>query len=515
MPTPLQGKRIILGVTGSIACYKAADLASKLTQAGALVDVILTQSALEFVTPLTFQSVTGRRAFTEADLWGNEGHVQHINLGHEADLVVIAPATANTMAKLAHGIADNLLCVTALAASCPLLIAPAMDGHMFQHVATQANLNMLKERGAIIVGPAKGHLASGQEGIGRMVEPAELVGHIRLSLARYGALEGWRVVVTAGGTEEPIDPVRMITNRSSGKQGYALAQAALDLGAQVTLISGPAHITAPTGAERVDIHSAQELLQAVLERLPRTDVLLMAAAVADFRPAEPSAQKIKKDSAPPTIKLQPNPDILAMVGELRGQSQYLEVLAGFAAESQDLLKNAQVKLEKKKLDFIVANDISANDAGFSVDTNRVTIMDSEGKFISLPLLTKDEVAEHVLGHVLQLIQSRPVLHICSKAVWQAALTADEYAPESLALEGFIHFSRPHQVVSVANAYYPQATDLLLLWIDPRRLPVPLRWELVGDQLFPHLYAPLPVTAVTAALPFKADADGIFRTLPVP
>ena len=264
MKTPLSEKRILLGVTGSIAAYKAAELASKLAQAGAQVDVLLTQAALQFITPLTFQSVTGRRAFCDADLWGSEGHVQHIGLGKAADLLVIAPASANTLAKLAHGLADNLLSVTALAAACPLLVAPAMDGGMFTHPATQANLEILRQRGAIVVGPAQGHLASGLTGVGRMVEPFELLGHIRLALGRSGALAGRKVVVTAGGTHEPIDPVRAITNRSSGKQGFALAQAALDLGAQVTLIAGPVSLSTPQGAERVDVQTAEEMLQAVL-----------------------------------------------------------------------------------------------------------------------------------------------------------------------------------------------------------------------------------------------------------
>ena len=249
----LQKKRILLGVTGSIACYKAADLASKLRQARADVDVILTDAATNFITPLTFQSVTGRRAYTEADLWGDEGHVLHIGLAQEADLLMIAPATANTLAKLAHGRADNLLTLTALAAECPLLVAPAMDGGMYSHPATQDNLQTLQARGVIIIGPAEGHLASGMEAVGRMVEPLELVGHIRLALGQDGPLAGRKVVVTAGGTREAIDPVRYIGNRSSGKQGFALAQAALDLGADVTLITGINNLETPVGSKRVDV----------------------------------------------------------------------------------------------------------------------------------------------------------------------------------------------------------------------------------------------------------------------
>ncbi len=403
MANPIQDKHILLGVTGSIACYKAADLASKLAQAGAKVEVILTAAAQNFVAPLTFQSVTGQRAYTDTDLWGNEGHIQHIGLGKGADLLVIAPASANTLAKLAHGIADNLLSVTALAAVCPLLVAPAMDGGMFMHPATQANLEILRQRGAVVVGPAQGHLASGLVGIGRMVEPVDIFGHIRSLLARSGALHGCRVVVTAGGTQEPIDPVRVIANRSSGKQGFALAQAALDAGAEVTLISGPVALNTPAGAQRVDVRTAQEMLAAVLAALPQADVLIMAAAVADFRPAVAANQKIKKDSGVPEIHLEPTPDILAAVAEAKLRSGWPRVTVGFAAESQALLENAARKLEAKKLDLIVANDISQADAGFSVDTNRVTLLFANGRRESAPLLEKTEVAQLVIASVTDQI----------------------------------------------------------------------------------------------------------------
>ncbi len=399
MPNPLTQKRILLGVTGSIACYKAADLASKLRQAGAEVDVILTQAALAFVTPLTFQSVTGRKAYTEADLWGSEGHVLHIGLGQAADLLVVAPATANTIAKLAHGQADNLLTVTALAARCPLMVAPAMDGGMFDHPATQANLETLRQRGAIIVGPAEGHLASGLVAKGRLVEPLELLGHIRLALAQGGPLAGRKVVVTAGGTQEPLDPVRFLGNRSSGKQGFALAQAALDMGAEVALIAAPTHLTAPVGARRVDVRTAEEMGVAVLDEIQSADALLMAAAVADFRPADLSAQKIKKTGGALEIKLDATSDILKAVAEQKTKIGQPSVTVGFAAESQDLLDNARSKLEAKKLDLIVANDISASDAGFAVDTNRVTLLFPDGRVEELPLMSKEEVAQAVLAQV--------------------------------------------------------------------------------------------------------------------
>jgi phosphopantothenoylcysteine decarboxylase/phosphopantothenate--cysteine ligase len=401
--TPLDKKHIVLGVSGSIAAYKSADLASRLTQTGALVDVILTQAALQFITPLTFQSVTGRRAWVDTDMWGSEGHVQHVGIGHYADLLVVAPATANTLAKLAHGLADNLLTVTALAATCPLVLAPAMDGGMYQHTATQANLDTLQQRGAIILGPASGHLASGLSGVGRMLEPAELLGHLRHIAARNGPLRDRNVIVTAGGTQEPIDPVRAITNRSSGKQGFALAQAALDRGAQVTIITAPTHLATPVGAQRVEVHTAQEMLQAVLTAVKNADALLMAAAVADFRPARPTPHKIKKEAGLPEITLEKTPDILAEVAQIKSNTGFPRLTVGFAAESQDLLENAHLKLEAKNLDLIVANDISAEDAGFAVDENRVTVLNRNGGIEALPLMNKAEVADHILYNVVQLL----------------------------------------------------------------------------------------------------------------
>jgi phosphopantothenoylcysteine decarboxylase/phosphopantothenate--cysteine ligase len=404
MATPIQNRRVLLGVTGSIAAYKAADLASKLAQAGAQVDVILTQAALQFVTPLTFQSVTGRRAYVDSDLWGSEGHVQHIGLAHQADLLMIAPASANTLAKLAHGLADNLLTVTALAATCPLMLAPAMDGGMFAHPATQANLEALRQRGARIVGPAMGHLASGLMGLGRMVEPSELLGHARWVLSESGPLAGCKVLVTAGGTQEPIDPVRVIANRSSGKQGFALAQAALDLGAQVRLISGPVQLAAPVGVERVDVQTAQQMHDAVLDTLPQTDALVMAAAVADFRPADPAKNKLKKEGGIPAIRLEHTPDILQAVAQAKSRLGRPRVTVGFAAESQDLLQNAAAKLRNKNLDLIVANDISAVDAGFAVDTNRVTLLFADGLIEPLDLMNKDQVAAVVMARVEKMLQ---------------------------------------------------------------------------------------------------------------
>ena len=402
----LSGKRIVLGVTGSIAAYKTADLASKLTQAGAQVDAILTSAAEKFITPLTFQSVTGRRAYIEDDLWGNEAHVLHVGLGHAADLLVIAPCTANTLAQLAHGRADSLLTVTALASSCPLIVAPAMDGGMWDHAATQENLDTLKRRGAYIIEPGVGHLASGLTGRGRLPETSELIGHIRLVLGRKGALAGKKVVVTAGGTQEPLDPVRVLTNRSSGKQGYALAQAALDAGAQVTLITTPSSLRPPIGAQVVKVETARQLLEAVLKESDGSDALIMAAAVADFRPKTKAEDKIKKENGIPQIELEATQDILKTVAASGAgrNGKRPRVVAGFAAESRDLLQNATLKLQSKNLDLIAANDISAEDAGFAVETNRITLLFADGNRESLSLMSKTEAAEIIVSRIATLLE---------------------------------------------------------------------------------------------------------------
>ncbi len=398
----LSGKHILLGVTGSIAAYKAADLASRLTQTGAQVDVILTAAGEKFITALTFQSVTGRRAYTDSDLWGNEAHVLHVSFGKTADLLVIAPCTADTMAKLSHGMADNLLTVTALAVTCPILIAPAMDGGMFDHPATQQNLATLKSRGVLVAGPAEGHLASGLSGKGRMLESIEVLGHIRIALGRHGKLAGKKVLVTAGGTQEAIDPVRVITNRSSGKQGYALAQAALDSGAEVCLITAPAALTPPVGARVIHVKSAQEMLDALMNE--SADALIMAAAAADFRPQQAAREKMKKRDGIPQIKLEAAPDILKTVSGQKSGGKRFKVMVGFAAESQDLLENASEKLKSKGLDFIAANDISANDAGFAVETNRITLLFANGTKEILPLMNKTEAAEKIIGHIEKLLE---------------------------------------------------------------------------------------------------------------
>lgn len=396
----LRGKRILLGVSGSIAAYKAAELASRLTQAGARVDAILTAAASRFVTPLTFQSLTGRPA--PADLWSEDAHVLHVGLADGADLLLIAPATADILAKLAHGLADDLLTVTALAARCPLLIAPAMDAGMFEHPAVQANLTALLARGATVIGPAGGRMASGLTGRGRMLEPEEILGHVRRAAGRSGPLAGRHVVVTAGGTEEPIDPVRSLSNRSSGKQGFAVAQAALDRGANVTLVAAPCSLPTPVGASRIDVSTAHEMAHAVLEASAGADALVMAAAVADFRPARPADHKLKKDAGLPVLELERTTDILRAVAEVRARTGRPACVVGFAAETGDLLANARKKLQEKRLSLVVANDISKADAGFGADLNRVTLIDSAGAE-ELPLLSKAEVAERILDRVGALL----------------------------------------------------------------------------------------------------------------
>lgn len=404
----LKDKPIVLGVTGSIAAYKAADLASQLTQAGAQVTVIMTEAATRFMAPLTFQAVTGQPVYT--DLWTLEHHIPHVGLAQNAALLVIAPATADFIGKLANGLADDLLSVTALAARCPLLIAPAMDAGMYSHPAVTANLKTLADRGVHIAGPAYGRMASGLIGLGRMVEPEALLGHIRYLLSRGGPLAGRRVVVTAGGTREPLDPVRFFGNRSSGRQGFALAQAALDSGAEVTLITAPVALATPWGARRIDVQTAEEMCQAVLAAVEDADVLLMAAAVADWCPAETSAHKLKRrETDGPTLRLVPTPDILAAVAQVRERTGRPAVVVGFAAETRDLIANAQEKLLAKQLDLIAANDVLAADSGFEVATNRVTLLDAQGGIQSLGLLTKAEVAERILErvHLLLATATRP------------------------------------------------------------------------------------------------------------
>ena len=400
MKTPFENKRIVLGVSGSIACYKAVDLCSKLVQAGALVDVILTQAAQEFVTPLTFRSVTHQPVVTELFDAGSELSVEHVALAERAEALVVAPATANTIAKLALGLADDALSCTVLATTAPLVIAPAMDAHMYENPATLENIQKLRDRGAVIVGPGEGRLASGLTGKGRLVEPAELMGHIAAALGRKGDLAGRTIVVTAGGTQEAVDPVRIITNRSSGKMGYAIAEAARDRGANAVLITAPTALPDPAAVDVRHVESAEDMGKAVAGASGRADVLIMAAAVADYRAATPAKQKIKKGSGNNlSIVLTKNPDILA---ETNGP----KVKVGFAAETEDLLANARRKLESKRADLFIANNVSAGQETFGAETNKVTILDTKGQATDLPRMPKYQVAHHILDRVVELLRAK-------------------------------------------------------------------------------------------------------------
>ncbi len=397
------GKRIILGVCGSIACYKAVDLASKLTQAGAAVDVIMTEAAQRFVSPLAFQAVSGRPVYT--DLWrsaADEGlptHIAHVGLAEGADLLLIAPATANTLGKLAHGLADDLLTVTALAAKCPLAIAPAMDGAMYEHPALRANLEVLRVRDVHLIEPEIGRFASGLSGLGRLPETPILLGQVRRILGKDGELAGRKLVVTAGGTREALDPVRFLSNRSSGKQGYAIAQAALDAGAEVVLISAAQRLVPPVGARLVSVDSAAAMKEAVLEHLVDSTALIMAAAVADYKPAAVSERKIKKADDDLTLPLERTADILMTVKQRRADTGYPMIVVGFAAESENLVENASDKLQRKGLDLLIANDITAKDAGFEVDSNRVLVLDIDGGLHKIDRRSKADIGAYIIERV--------------------------------------------------------------------------------------------------------------------
>jgi len=395
----LANRVIVLGVTGSIAAYKAADIASKLTQERALVDVVMTEAATRFVTPLTMRSVTRRPVFVDMFDPSSELAEEHVELARRADAVLVAPATATTIARLAHGLAEDLVSLTALATRAPVLVAPAMDSQMYENAATQANLATLRERGMTVVGPAEGRLASGRMGLGRLVDADVLLAALRCVLGRRGDLAGRKVVVSAGGTREPLDPVRFIGNYSSGKMGYALAEAARDRGAEVVLVSASTALSAPYGVMVVPVGRAVEMRDAIAAHCQAADILIMAAAVADYEPASPAEHKIKRKGEPMVVELRETPDILASV-----QGEFLRV--GFAAESRDLEENARDKLQRKGLDLIVANDVTAAGSGFGTDTNQVVILDASGGVERLPLLSKYEVANRVLDRVVPLLRKR-------------------------------------------------------------------------------------------------------------
>ena len=398
MPNPIEGKHIALGVTGSIACYKSVDLASKLALAGALVDVIMTENAANFLTPLTFRSITHRPVVTDLFQPQSELSMDHVAIAQRADVVVVAPATAHTIAKIAWGLADDALTSTILATQAPVILAPAMDAHMYENPATQENLDKLKSRGIFIAGPAEGRLASGLVGKGRMLETQELMGHIRMVLGREGDLAARKIVVSAGGTEEPMDPVRAIWNRSSGKMGYAIAEAARDRGSNAVVVSAPTALPDPVGVRVVRIQTGLEMRDAIVQESEDANALIMAAAVADWRPATVSRQKVKKEASDSwTIELTKNPDILA---EIRGENL---IKVGFAAESENLVANAQAKLVSKGLHLIVANDITAQDSGFAADDNRAVLLDREGAVEELPFMSKYDVAHRILDRVAALM----------------------------------------------------------------------------------------------------------------
>ncbi len=398
MTYTLQGKTIALGVTGSIACYKAVDLASKLVQLNANVDVLMTRAALQFLTPLTFAAITHRPVVTSMFDPGSELSINHVAAAERADLVAVVPATANSLAKIASGMADDPVSATILATRAPILVAPAMDANMFDNPATQANVQLLRERGVYVAGPAEGRMASGLVGKGRLLESTELVGHIRILLGRDGDLAGRKIVVSAGGTREAIDPVRVITNHSSGKMGYAIAEAARDRGAQAVLVSAPTALPDPTGVSVFRVNSALEMGYALDRECAEADAVIMAAAVADWRVAEIAGQKVKKGDADTwMIDLVKNPDLIA------GISSDKLVKVGFAAESEDLIENARAKIQSKGLHLIVANDITATDAGFATDDNRVIILDREGSTDRLPLMSKYDVGVEILDRVERLI----------------------------------------------------------------------------------------------------------------
>ncbi len=398
----LRGRRVLLGVSGGIAAYKSVLVARLLVQAGAEVDVVMTRGAARFIGAPTFEGITGRRVRSE--VWEDVDTETHVALARAADVVVIYPATAHTLAKAAAGLADDLLTTSLLATTAPLVVAPAMHTEMWQHPATQANVDLLSARGAVVVGPASGPLMGGDVGPGRVVEPAELVAAVRSAIGP-GDLRGRRVLVTAGGTREAIDPVRFLGNRATGRMGFAIAARAARRGAVVTLVAGPTDLATPSGVTRVDVVSADDMHRAVVEARDAQDLIVKAAAVADFRPAVVSPGKVKKAAGFPEIRLVPTVDILAELGGWRAASgDAAPVLVGFAAETDDVLANGQAKLVRKGVDLLVVNDVSESDAGFGVDTNRVTILRADAtEPLALPLAAKAEIADRILDEALPLL----------------------------------------------------------------------------------------------------------------
>lgn len=395
----LKGKTVVLGVTGGIAAYKSAALTSLLVKAGAQVQVIMTEHARQFIAPLTFESLTGRRCLTDTFDRNHEYSTEHVELAKEADVVMIAPATANIIAKIAHGMADDMLTTTVLACDCPKIVAPAMNTRMYENPVTQDNMRKLEEYGMTIAHPTSGHLACGDIGKGKMLEPEELFQYILMACAFEKDMAGKHVLVTAGATQEALDPVRYITNHSSGKMGYSLAKISALRGAEVVLVSGHTALAAPLFAERVSVTSAEDMFRAVTERSEWADIIIKAAAVADYRPAAVSSEKIKKSDDQMSIGLERTQDILGYLGAHKRDGQFL---CGFAMETQDLLENASQKLKKKNADMIVANNLKVTGAGFAGDTNVVTLITENGAE-EQELMSKDEVAGVILDKIMEKI----------------------------------------------------------------------------------------------------------------
>jgi len=396
--------RITIGVTGGVAAYKAAELVRLLQQDGYTVEVVMTRGAREFITPLTFAALSGQKVITdlfEKSFSGGanvESAIEHIAVAQRTDLLLVAPATADILAKFARGMADDFLTTLYLATTAPVIVAPAMNVNMWNHPATQENIEMLRVRGVKIVNPDEGYLACGMTGAGRLAGQQEIVAAVRQTLRTQKDFEGETMLITAGPTCEDLDPVRYLTNRSSGKMGYAVAEAAARRGAKVSLVSGPVNLETPSGVERVAVRTAEDMRHAVVDRLPESTIAIFAAAVADYRPAETQTNKMKRNREPLTIRLEPTPDILAEAAQTKGD----RLIVGFAAETEQVAENARKKLAAKNADLIVANDVTAEGAGFDHDTNIVTLFSRDGRDLALPKLGKSAVAQRILDEVLRL-----------------------------------------------------------------------------------------------------------------
>ncbi|MGI6450381.1 MAG: bifunctional phosphopantothenoylcysteine decarboxylase/phosphopantothenate--cysteine ligase CoaBC [Desulfitobacteriia bacterium] len=394
----LSGKTILLGVTGGIAAYKSVEIVSRLRKSGAQVDIVMTKAAAEFVSPLTFRSLSLRPVYTEMFAEPKSWDVEHIALAEKADLALVAPATANIIAKMALGIADDFLSTVLLAVRKPIIVAPAMNHAMYHHPATQQNLETLQKRGVQVIGPARGFQACGTEGDGRMSEPGEIIAELEALLSTKRVMQGQKVLVTAGGTREPLDPVRYIGNFSSGKMGYAIAQAFAEAGAEVTLVSAPADLSVPAGVKIVKVLTAEDMYREVLQLFPDQDIVVKAAAVADYRPQVRQEQKIKKKGENLILELVPNPDILAALGEKKEH----QFLVGFAAETENILHNGLEKMRKKKTNMLVVNDITKPGAGFGTETNIVSFLFDDGTRKDLPKMTKLDIARELVKEIAAL-----------------------------------------------------------------------------------------------------------------